>query len=141
MARAIEVARQALPGTLAYTSFEPEGGELEVQVQPERWGDVVLVRKDTPTSYHLSVVVDDARQGITHVTRGRDLLASTDLHRLLQVLLGLPAPLYFHHQLVRDADGAKLSKSAGAPALAGLRREGWTVDGVCRRLGLAMVAR
>src|SRR5688572_33408845 len=80
--------------------------------RPERWGDAVILRKDVPASYHLAVVVDDARQGITHVTRGRDLYAATDLHRLLQVLLGLPEPLYHHHRLLTDADGRKLAKSA-----------------------------
>ncbi len=137
MVGALELARTMAPGPLAYSAFKPDGTVREVPVDPARWGDVVLVRKDAPTSYHLSVVVDDARQGITHVTRGRDLLASTDVHRLLQVLLGLPAPFYFHHQLVTDASGAKLSKSSGAPALAGLRRAGWTVDGVRERVGLA----
>lgn len=84
-----------------------------VAADPARWGDVVLVRKDTPASYHLSVVVDDAAQGITHVTRGADLYAATDLHRLLQVLLDLPEPAYAHHGLMVDANGRKLSKSAG----------------------------
>lgn len=90
-----------------------------VAADPARWGDVVLVRKDTPTSYHLSVVVDDAGQGITHVTRGADLFAATDLHRLLQVLLDLPAPIYAHHGLITDASGRKLSKSAGDAGLRG----------------------
>ena len=84
-----------------------------VTADPARWGDVVLVRKDTPASYHLCVVVDDAAQGITHVTRGADLYAATDLHRLLQLLLDLPEPAYAHHGLITDADGRKLSKSAG----------------------------
>ena len=75
------------------------------------WGDVVLARKETPTSYHLSVVVDDALQGVTHVVRGQDLFWSTSVHRLLQALLGLPAPVYHHHRLILDADGQKLSKS------------------------------
>lgn len=137
MARALELVRKMSPGPLAYSAFEPDGSMREFPADPARWGDVVIVRKETPTSYHLSVVVDDARQGITHVTRGLDLLAATDLHRLLQVLLGLPAPVYFHHQLVTDASGAKLSKSAGAPALAGLRQAGWTVDDVRRQLGFS----
>ena len=85
--------------------------------QPERWGDAVILRKDVPASYHLAVVVDDARQGVTHVTRGRDLYAATDLQRLLQVLLGLPEPLYHHHRLVTDEQGRKLSKSASDTAL------------------------
>jgi glutamyl-Q tRNA(Asp) synthetase len=93
---------------------------------PARWGDAVLVRKDTPTSYHLSVVVDDAAQGITHVTRGQDLEAATDLHVLLQSLLGLPTPAYAHHGLLRDADMQKLSKSKNSPSLRHLRASGGT---------------
>lgn len=93
---------------------------------PALWGDVVLARKDTPTSYHLSVVVDDAAQGVTHVVRGEDLEAATGVHRVLQALLGLPAPQYHHHPLVLGADGRKLSKSNGAMALAALRDDGWT---------------
>lgn len=89
---------------------------------PARWGDAVIVRKDTPTSYHLSVVVDDAAQGVTHVTRGADLLAATDLHRLLQVLLGLPEPMYAHHALLTDDSGRKLSKSAGDAGLRSYRK-------------------
>lgn len=104
--------------------------------RPERWGDVVLQRKDTPTSYHLSVVVDDAAQAITHVTRGRDLEAATDIHVLLQMLLGLPTPLYFFHRLLLGDDGQKLSKSKGSQSLADLRAQGWTPDDVRRAVGL-----
>ena len=78
---------------------------------PQAWGDVILGRKETPTSYHLSVVIDDALQGVTHVVRGQDLFWSTSVHRLLQALLALPAPAYHHHRLMLDADGRKLSKS------------------------------
>ncbi len=103
--------------------------------RPERWGDVVLQRKGTPTSYHLSVVVDDAAQGITHVTRGRDMEAATDLHVLLQFLLGLPSPIYNFHRLILDAEGKKLSKSKGSTNLASLRDAGWTQQDVRRELG------
>lgn len=105
--------------------------------EPDRWGDVVLVRKETPTSYHLSVVVDDAEQGVTHVTRGMDLRAATDIHVLLQALLGLPSPLYAHHGLITDGLDMKLAKSAGAQPLRDLREAGWTPDKVWRRLGFA----
>lgn len=106
-------------------------GDLEqVIVHPPRWGDAVLVRKDTPTSYHLSVVMDDALQQVSHVVRGRDLLAATDLHVLLQTLLGLPTPLYHHHDLLRDEHGGKLAKSQGSKALAELRAEGWSPEAV-----------
>jgi glutamyl-Q tRNA(Asp) synthetase len=85
----------------------------------------------------LAVVVDDAWQGITHVTRGADLLAATDLHRLLQVLLDLPSPLYHHHRLITDAQGRKLAKSAGDTSLRELRRQGLTPADVRRLVGLA----
>jgi len=95
------------------------------RASPARWGDAVIVRKDTATSYHLSVVVDDAAQGITHVTRGQDLEAATDLHVLLQALLGLPSPAYAYHGLIRDAERHKLSKSKGSQSLRDLRAAGW----------------
>ena len=136
MDRAVALARQRLCGAPLTFHEVDEAGRVEViAAQPERWGDAVIVRKDTPTSYHLSVVIDDARQGITHVTRGRDLYAATDLHRLLQVLLSLPAPLYHHHRLLTDATGRKLAKSAGDTALSLLRLQGWTADGVRREIG------
>lgn len=115
---------------------EGRGAPERLSADPARWGDVVLARKDTPTSYHLSVVVDDARQGVTHVVRGRDLFEATAVHRLLQVLLGLPEPLYRHHRLILDADGRKLSKSQGDTALAELRARGATPDDIRRRIGL-----
>ena len=104
--------------------------------RPERWGDVVLQRKGMPTSYHLSVVVDDAAQGITHVTRGRDMEAATDIHALLQMLLGLPSPIYNFHKLILDDEGRKMAKSRGSESLADLRARGWTPDDVRRAVGL-----
>ena len=105
---------------------------------PERWGDVVIVRKDVPTSYHLAVVIDDAWQKITHVTRGMDLYHATDIQEVLQQLLDLPSPLYHHHELVRTQAGdEKLSKSKGSPALRDLRAAGWTPADVRKRVGLA----
>jgi glutamyl-Q tRNA(Asp) synthetase len=108
----------------------------EVRATPEAWGDVILARKDTPTSYHLSVVVDDALQGITHVVRGQDLFASTCVHRLLQAVIGLPAPIYHHHRLVLDRDGHKLAKSTGATALRTLRGRGASPADIRRMVGL-----
>lgn len=102
---------------------------------PRAWGDVVLARKDTPTSYHLAVVVDDAAQGISHVVRGMDLLAATSVHRVLQQLLGLPAPHYHHHRLILGEDGHKLSKSNGAQSLKALRDEGASPQDIRRQLG------
>lgn len=103
-------------------TWENEG--VEVQAQPEQFGDVVLARKDAPVSYHLAVTVDDAAQGVTDVVRGRDLYAATDVHRLLQQLLGLPVPLYHHHPLLIGPDGGRLAKRNGAPTLADLRTSG-----------------
>jgi glutamyl-Q tRNA(Asp) synthetase len=99
-------------------------GDTEVQAEPERFGDVVLGRKDAPVSYHLAVTLDDAAQGITDVVRGCDLYAATDVHRLLQALLDLPTPFYHHHPLLLDSDGRRLAKRHGAPTIAGLRESG-----------------
>jgi glutamyl-Q tRNA(Asp) synthetase len=115
-----------------------EGSKVgTVAAAPEQWGDVVLARKDTPTSYHLSVVLDDALQGVTHVVRGQDLFWSTSVHRLLQALLELPAPRYYHHRLILDADGEKLSKSTRATGLRALREAGASPLDVRRMIGLA----
>lgn len=119
----MEAASARLAVALTFT--ETGDGKTGVIVtDPARWGDAVLSRSDAPSSYHLSVVVDDAVQGVTHVVRGLDLFAATDLHRLLQFLLGLPEPLYHHHRLILGADGRKLSKSEGSTALGLLREEG-----------------
>jgi glutamyl-Q tRNA(Asp) synthetase len=96
----------------------------DIVAEPLLWGDVVLARKDVPASYHIAVVVDDALQGVTNVVRGEDLFMATSLHRLLQILLDLPAPCYHHHELLRDAAGRKLSKSLRAKSLRALRHEG-----------------
>ncbi len=93
---------------------------------PTVYGDVVLARKDFPASYHLAVVVDDAAQGVTHVTRGEDLFESTHIHRALQAVLGLPVPLYGHHSLLRDNEGKRLAKRDGARSIASLREAGYT---------------
>lgn len=95
-----------------------------IAVNPNLLGDVVLARKDIGTAYHLAVVVDDAFQQITHVTRGEDLLSSTHVHRLLQALLELPQPVYLHHPLVLDARGKRLAKRSDAQAIATLRDAG-----------------
>jgi glutamyl-Q tRNA(Asp) synthetase len=130
-------ARLSAPLTWREEGRGPDGESGVVAADPAAWGDVILARKETPTSYHLSVVIDDALQGITHVVRGEDLFWSTSVHRLLQVLLGLPAPLYRHHRLVRDADGRKLAKSNHATALRELRAAGVTPAEVRARIGLA----
>jgi len=108
--------------------------DATVIADPLRWGDVVLARKDTPASYHIAVVVDDALQGVTDVVRGRDLYYATSLHRLLQALLDLPAPTYRHHDLLLDETGEKLSKSRASMTLRALRAEGVTAQEIRRRL-------
>jgi len=126
----------ARTGALSWgeTGAESEAGS--VAAAPQMWGDVVLARKETPTSYHLAVVVDDARQRVTHVVRGQDLLWSTSVHRVLQALLDLPAPSYHHHRLILDAEGKKLSKSTRATALRALRESGATAADIRRMVGL-----
>jgi glutamyl-Q tRNA(Asp) synthetase len=114
----------------------PDGETGTVTARPEVWGDVILARKETPTSYHLSVVIDDALQGVTNVVRGHDLFWSTSVHRLLQKLLELPQPVYHHHRLVLDAAGQKLSKSTRATGLRELRAGGVTPAGVRRLASL-----
>ncbi len=106
-----------------------------IAAEPQRWGDVIIVRKDVPASYQLAVVVDDARQGVTHVTRGEDLFAATDLQRLLQELLDLPEPVYSHHRVIRWSDGRKLSKSNRDMGLRVLRDEGATAADIRRVIG------
>jgi glutamyl-Q tRNA(Asp) synthetase len=126
----------ALVGPLTWSEHDHENPVREIATDARAWGDVVLARRDIATSYHLSVVVDDAKQGITNVVRGKDLFASRSLHRVLQVLLGLPAPRYHHHALITDANGHKLSKSRGSPTLRDLRAGGMTRDQISRAVGL-----
>ena len=123
--------------TFVETGENPKEEHDTLMAQPEAWGDVVLGRKETPTSYHLSVVVDDALQGVTHIVRGQDLQPATGVHRVLQALLGLPAPHYHHHRLVLDAEGRKLSKSTRATALRDLRADGATPADIRRMAGLS----
>jgi glutamyl-Q tRNA(Asp) synthetase len=143
MARAV-----ALAGPLTW--HDEHAGEQTAT--PQIFGDVVLLRKDAPSSYHLSATLDDAADGITHVTRGMDLFAASHIHRLLQALLGLPVPLWHHHGLLVEPSGAKLAKRRGSPALAQRRlagadglalanalRDGRFPDGLCLGLGVNCV--
>ena len=116
----------------------PAGACGEVLADPAAWGDVIVGRKDTPTSYHLAVVIDDALQGVTDVVRGRDLFWSTSVHRVLQALLDLPAPNYHHHRLILDAEGKKLSKSTLATGLRELRAHGMTPADIRRLVNVAV---
>lgn len=118
----------------------PRGETGRIAADPAAWGDVVLARRDVPTSYHLAVTIDDAIQEITDVIRGEDLFAATSVHRLLQRLLGLPIPRYRHHGLVLDATGRKLSKSDGSTSIASLRDQGATRADIIAMAGLALDA-
>ena len=126
-------------GALTWVEIGARAGEGRetLVARPEAWGDVVLARKETPTSYHLAVVVDDALQGVTHVVRGQDLQQATSVHRVLQALLDLPPPVYHHHRLILGEDGRKLSKSTQATALRELRAQGMTPADIRRMVGLA----
>ncbi|TPL70317.1 tRNA glutamyl-Q(34) synthetase GluQRS [Mesorhizobium sp. B2-3-15] len=107
-----------------------------VEARPQDWGDVIVARRDIPTSYHLAVVIDDALQGVSHVVRGQDLFSATGVQRLLQEILGLQPPAYFHHRLILGPDGRKLSKSFRDTGLAALRDAGASPEEVRRMVGL-----
>lgn len=124
----------SLVGPLSYE----EEGVGTVRCDPLAFGDVVLARKDCPGSYHLCVAHDDAVQGVTLVTRGEELRAATDIHRLIQALMSWPAPRYAHHALVTDAKGEKLSKRAGALSLGSLQEQGLSPLEAFRHAGVAM---
>ena len=131
-------AAVARAGVLTWTEtgVGPQGQSGIVAAAPQMWGDVVLARKEVPTSYHLAVAVDDGLQGVTEVVRGQDLFWSTSVHRLLQTLLDLPEPIYHHHKLILDAVGRKLSKSTLATSLRELRATGATAVDIRRMVGL-----
>lgn len=128
MEKALALAASKV-GTLAYTEWR-DGVATRLPLDPHSYGDIILARKDVPTSYHLAVVIDDAAQGVSQVTRGQDLAPATAIHRLLQVLLSLPEPDYHHHALVRDKSGRRLSKQAGDSGFRELRQQGMAVDDV-----------
>ena len=129
MEKALAWAEKKTGETLDYTEIL-DGVPTRLPLDPQSYGDVVLARKDVPTSYHLAVVIDDAAQGVTQVTRGQDLAPATAIHRLLQTLLDLPEPDYHHHALVRDISGRRLSKQAGDSGFRELRQQGMGLDEV-----------
>ncbi|MBX3495551.1 MAG: tRNA glutamyl-Q(34) synthetase GluQRS [Parvibaculum sp.] len=133
LAKAEAIAGKAL--TFSEDGEGPNGETGTCAVKPALFGDVVIARKDVPTSYHLAVTVDDAIQGVTLVTRGQDLFHATYIHRILQVLLGLPEPRYRHHRLIRDDAGRRLSKSARDMGLRELRAAGKTPADIRRMVG------
>jgi glutamyl-Q tRNA(Asp) synthetase len=123
---------------LSWSSVDPLCGDPTTshRADPAQWGDVILARKEVHASYHIAVIVDDAFQEVTDVVRGKDLEAATSVHRLLQTVLGLPAPNYLHHRLILDADGAKLSKSRGSETIRARREAGETAAELIAELGL-----
>ncbi|UDL88198.1 tRNA glutamyl-Q(34) synthetase GluQRS [Mesorhizobium sp. PAMC28654] len=133
----VEAAMARTGKPLAWTEFADETlvAMRLVEARPQDWGDVIVARREIPTSYHLAVVVDDALQGISHVVRGQDLFSATGVQRLLQEILGLPQPSYFHHRLVLGPDGRKLSKSLGDSGLAAQREAGVQPDEIRRMVG------
>lgn len=142
----IMLARAAVTEPLEFVEngHGPDGETGLIQFQDEdltqTLGDIVLVRKDMGTSYHLSVVLDDAAQGITHVVRGQDLFEATRIHVLLQALLGLPTPVYHHHKLIRDETGKRLAKRDDARAISRYRAEGATPKDIRAMVGLPIPA-
>lgn len=134
---AAALARIARPLDWQEASDESLAHGETVEADPGRWGDVVIARRDIPTSYHLAVVADDALQGVSHVVRGRDLYPATSVQRLLQDLLGFAAPTYFHHRLIVGTDGRKLSKSLKDSGLRALREAGRAPDDIRKMVGLA----
>lgn len=124
---------------LTYTEIggeKPESVNITAEKLLTETGDIVLARKDIGTSYHLSVVVDDAYQNITHVTRGRDLIPATPIHRLLQAILDLPTPIYRHHRLIRDKSGKRLAKRFDAMAISKYRTDGFSAQDIRHMVGL-----
>lgn len=133
---AAALARLKHPLSWREWTHESMGASTAVAADPLQWGDVVIARREIPTSYHLSVVVDDALQRVSHVVRGSDLYFATSVQRLLQDMLGLPEPVYFHHRLVLGPDGRKLSKSLRDTGLDALRHDGVTPQSVMRMIGM-----
>ena len=135
----LDVAKAAaMAGALSFEErgAGPQGEHGTIAANPMLFGDIVLARKEMPAAYHLAVVVDDADQGVTLVTRGNDLFSATHVQRLLQALLGLPSPAYAHHRLILDETGKKFSKRDNAVTLRYLREQGVTPEIVGRRLGM-----
>jgi glutamyl-Q tRNA(Asp) synthetase len=133
----VERARLSVAQSLMFeeSGLGPKGEKGQIEAHPEIFGDIVVARKEVPTSYHLAVVIDDALQGVTLVTRGNDLFHAAHLHRLLQALLDLPVPRYRHHRLILDASGRRLAKRDHATSLKALRESGWTAARVREELG------
>ncbi|MER9215949.1 tRNA glutamyl-Q(34) synthetase GluQRS [Mesorhizobium sp. M0663] len=130
------IARAGKDLSWAEHTDETLSATRRIEAHPQDWGDVVVARREIPTSYHLAVTMDDALQGVSHVVRGQDLYSATSVQRLLQQLLGLPQPAYFHHRLILGPDGRKLSKSLGDTGLAAQRKAGASPADLKRLVGL-----
>ncbi|MER9066674.1 tRNA glutamyl-Q(34) synthetase GluQRS [Mesorhizobium sp. M0074] len=130
------IARAGKDLSWAEYTDETLSATRRVEAHPQDWGDVVVARREIPTSYHLAVTMDDALQGVSHVVRGQDLYSAASVQRLLQQLLGLPQPAYFHHRLILGPDGRKLSKSLGNTGLAAQRKAGASPADLKRLVGL-----
>lgn len=128
----VEAALARVGTPLSWTEYADESltAASSIEARPQDWGDVIVARRDVPTSYHLAVVADDALQGVSHVVRGRDLFFATAIQRLLQELLDLKQPSYFHHRLMLAPDEHKLSKSLADTSLAALRERGTTPEAI-----------
>ena len=133
MKRAVALALQKVD-VISFRERQKDGSYQVIDVSPLDWGDMILARREMPTSYNLAVVVDDALQGVSHVTRGEDLYYATSMQRLLQILLDLPEPLYFHHPLLVDMTGRKLSKSNDETSLKTIRATGISAAELCLQL-------
>jgi glutamyl-Q tRNA(Asp) synthetase len=134
----VEAALARVGAPLSWTEYADESLTMasSIEARPQDWGDVVVARRDAPTSYHLAVVADDALQGVSHVVRGRDLFFATAIQRMLQELLGLKQPSYFHHRLMLAPDEHKLSKSLADTSLAALRERDTTPQDIRKMTGL-----
>jgi glutamyl-Q tRNA(Asp) synthetase len=131
-------ALREIGAPLDYREFHEGDAIRSVTAEPSAWGDVLIGRRDAPTSYHLACVLDDHAQRVTDVVRGADLEPATHVHRLLQAILGLEAPSYHHHRLVLDETGRKLSKSKSSPSLRDLRRQGFSAADIRAELSRRM---
>lgn len=135
----LQAAREQLGAKwqgLSYDEQTPQG-LITRQAYPERHGDIVIARKDSPSAYHIAATHDDAIQGVTHIIRGEDLIDAPHIHTLLQALFAWPRPIYQHHELLLDRDGQKLSKRQKSVTLARLRADGMTADQIRQRLGFS----
>ena len=133
MEKAINFAEEKIKSEIFFSEIGLEPIGLR-RIEPHLFGDIIIARKDIPTSYHLSVTVDDSDQNITIITRGLDIYPSTSIHRLLQIILDLPEPKWFHHNLIRNNEGVKLSKSTESTSLESYRKKGFSKKNIVKKI-------